>query len=241
MSDTAAGENPQKAGQAIPDEDTPHILVIDDDRRIRELLKRYLADHGYRVTTAENAADARAKLAGLAFDLLVVDVMMPGESGVELTASLRRSSSVPILMLTARGETEDRIKGLESGADDYLGKPFEPRELLLRIGTILRRSMGPGGRNEEIALGDCRFNVTRGELKRGEELIRLTTREVQLMRIFSTHPGQTLSRLDLCDDEAAERSIDVQINRLRRKIETDPRNPTYLQTVRGEGYVLMPD
>lgn len=241
MSDTAAGENPQRAGQAIPDEDAPHILVIDDDRRIRELLKRYLADHGYRVTTAESAPDARAKLAGLAFDLLVVDVMMPGESGVELTASLRRSSSVPILMLTARGETEDRIKGLESGADDYLGKPFEPRELLLRIGTILRRSMGPGGRNEEIALGDCRFNVTRGELRRGEELIRLTTREVQLMRIFSTHPGQTLSRLDLCDDEAAERSIDVQINRLRRKIETDPRNPTYLQTVRGEGYVLMPD
>lgn len=241
MSDTAAGENPQRAGQTIPDEDAPHILVIDDDRRIRELLKRYLADHGYRVTTAESAPDARAKLAGLAFDLLVVDVMMPGESGVELTASLRRSSSVPILMLTARGETEDRIKGLESGADDYLGKPFEPRELLLRIGTILRRSMGPGGRNEEIALGDCRFNVTRGELRRGEELIRLTTREVQLMRIFSTHPGQTLSRLDLCDDEAAERSIDVQINRLRRKIETDPRNPTYLQTVRGEGYVLMPD
>ncbi len=241
MSDTATGENPQRSGQAIPDEDAPHILVIDDDRRIRELLKRYLADHGYRVTTAESAPDARAKLAGLAFDLLVVDVMMPGESGVELTASLRRSSSVPILMLTARGETEDRIKGLESGADDYLGKPFEPRELLLRIGTILRRSMGPGGRNEEIALGDCRFNVTRGELRRGEELIRLTTREVQLMRIFSTHPGQTLSRLDLCDDEAAERSIDVQINRLRRKIETDPRNPTYLQTVRGEGYVLMPD
>lgn len=241
MSHTADDQQKARAGAPVPDEDAAHILVIDDDRRIRELLKRYLADHGYRVTTAENAAEARAKLAGLAFDLLVVDVMMPGESGVELTASLRRSSSVPILMLTARGETEDRIQGLESGADDYLSKPFEPRELLLRIGTILRRSRAPGGRNEEIALGDCRFNVTRGELKRGEELIRLTTREVQLMRIFSTHPGQTLSRLDLCDDEAAERSIDVQINRLRRKIETDPRNPTYLQTVRGEGYVLMPD
>ncbi|HUD50948.1 response regulator [Parvibaculum sp.] len=241
MSHTADDQQKTQAGAPIPDEDAAHILVIDDDRRIRELLKRYLADHGYRVTTAENAAEARAKLAGLAFDLLVVDVMMPGESGVELTTSLRRSSSVPILMLTARGETEDRIQGLESGADDYLSKPFEPRELLLRIGTILRRSRAPGGRNEEIALGDCRFNVTRGELKRGEELIRLTTREVQLMRIFSTHPGQTLSRLDLCDDEAAERSIDVQINRLRRKIETDPRNPTYLQTVRGEGYVLMPD
>jgi len=241
MSHTADDQQKTQAGTPIPDEDAAHILVIDDDRRIRELLKRYLADHGYRVTTAENAAEARAKLAGLAFDLLVVDVMMPGESGVELTASLRRSSAVPILMLTARGETEDRIQGLESGADDYLSKPFEPRELLLRIGTILRRSRAPGGRNEEIALGECRFNVTRGELKRGEELIRLTTREVQLMRIFSTHPGQTLSRLDLCDDEAAERSIDVQINRLRRKIEADPRNPTYLQTVRGEGYVLMPD
>ena len=244
MTGTATDSDPQEtreAGRPAPDEDAPHILVIDDDRRIRELLKRYLADHGYRITTAENAADARAKLAGLAFDLLVVDVMMPGESGIEFTSSLRRSSSVPILMLTARGETEDRIEGLESGADDYLAKPFEPRELLLRIGTILRRSKGPGGRNEDVQLGDCRFNITRGELRRGDEMIRLTTREVQLMRIFAAHPGQPLSRLDLCDDEAAERSIDVQINRLRRKIEIDPRNPTYLQTVRGEGYVLMPD
>lgn len=244
MTGTATGSDPQmprEAGPPTPGEDAPHILIVDDDRRIRELLKRYLADHGYRVTTAENAADARAKLAGLAFDLLVVDVMMPGESGIEFTSSLRRTSSVPILMLTALGETEDRIEGLESGADDYLPKPFEPRELLLRIGTILRRSKGPGGRTEDVALGDCRFNITRGELRRGDELIRLTTREVQLMRIFAAHPGQPLSRLDLCDDEAAERSIDVQINRLRRKIELDPRNPTYLQTVRGEGYVLMPD
>lgn len=244
MTGTATGSEPQASiepRRPAPDEDAAHILVIDDDRRIRELLKRYLAEHGYRVTTAENAADARAKLAGLAFDLLVVDVMMPGESGIEFTSSLRRSSAVPILMLTARGETEDRIEGLESGADDYLAKPFEPRELLLRIGTILKRSRGPAGRAEDVLLGDCRFNIARGELRRGGELIRLTTREVQLMRIFSAHPGETLSRLDLCEDEAAERSIDVQINRLRRKIEVDPRNPTYLQTVRGEGYVLMPD
>lgn len=224
-----------------PGEDAPHILVVDDDRRIRELIKRYLSEHGYRISTAENAAEARAKLAGLTFDLLVLDVMMPGESGLDLTASLRRSSSVPILMLTARTETDDRIAGLERGADDYLGKPFEPRELLLRIGTILKRAKAQGGRNEEISIGECRFNVSRGELKRGEEVIRLTTREIQLMRIFATHPGQALSRLDLCDNEAAERSIDVQINRLRRKIELDPRNPLYLQTVRGEGYVLIPD
>jgi two-component system phosphate regulon response regulator OmpR len=235
--DIAATEETSPA----PGEDAPHILVVDDDRRIRDLIKRYLSEHGYRISTAENAAEARAKLAGLAFDLLVIDVMMPGESGLDLTLSLRRSSNVPILMLTARTETDDRIAGLERGADDYLGKPFEPRELLLRIGTILKRAKTNGGRNEEISLGECRFNVARGELKRGDEVIRLTTREVQLMRIFATHSGQALSRLDLCDNEAAERSIDVQINRLRRKIEIDPRNPVYLQTVRGEGYVLIPD
>ena len=224
-----------------PDEDAPHILVIDDDRRIRELIKHYLTENGYRITTAENAAEARARLAGLTFDLLVVDVMMPGESGLELTASLRRESTVPILMLTARTDTDDRIAGLERGADDYLGKPFEPRELLLRIATILRRAKAQAAREDDISLGEARFNVGRGELKRNGEVVRLTTREVQLMRIFATHIGQTLSRLDLREDEAAERSIDVQINRLRRKIETDPRNPLYLQTVRGEGYVLIPD
>jgi two-component system phosphate regulon response regulator OmpR len=222
-------------------DDAPHILVVDDDRRIRELIKRYLTENGYRITTAENAAEARARLANFTFDLLVVDVMMPGESGLDLTASLRQDSSVPILMLTARTETDDRIAGLERGADDYLGKPFEPRELLLRIATILRRARVQTAREEDISLGEAHFNVTRGELKRGDEVIRLTTREVQLMRIFAAHPGQSLSRLDLCDNEAAERSIDVQINRLRRKIEVDPRNPLYLQTVRGEGYVLIPD
>tara|TARA_R110002110_G_scaffold283949_1_gene498122 strand:- start:1530 stop:2237 length:708 start_codon:yes stop_codon:yes gene_type:complete len=230
----------ETAALPLPD-DAPHILVVDDDRRIRELIKRYLSENGYRITTAENAADARAKLASLEFDLLVLDVMMPGETGLELTASLRRSSAVPILMLTARTETDDRIAGLERGADDYLGKPFEPRELLLRIATILRRAKAQSAREDDIMLGEARFSVSRGELKRDGEVVRLTTREVQLMRIFATHAGQALSRLDLCDNEAAERSIDVQINRLRRKIEIDPRNPLYLQTVRGEGYILIPD
>ena len=224
-----------------PQEDAAHILVVDDDRRIRELIKRYLSEHGYRISTAENAAEARGALENLTFDLLVVDVMMPGESGLELTNSLRRSSNVPILMLTAKTETDDRISGLESGADDYLGKPFEPRELLLRISTILRRTRAQSAREDVITLGDITFNIARGELKRGNEIIRLTTREVQLMRLFAANPGKSLSRLDLCDNEAAERSIDVQINRLRRKIEVDPRNPLYLQTVRGEGYILIPD
>lgn len=224
-----------------PQEDAAHILVVDDDRRIRELIKRYLSEHGYRISTAENAAEARGALENLTFDLLVVDVMMPGESGLELTNSLRRSSNVPILMLTAKTETDDRISGLESGADDYLGKPFEPRELLLRISTILRRTRAQSAREDVITLGDITFNIARGELKRGSEIIRLTTREVQLMRLFAANPGKSLSRLDLCDNEAAERSIDVQINRLRRKIEVDPRNPLYLQTVRGEGYILIPD
>lgn len=230
------------ADKPMPADDAPHILVVDDDRRIRELLKRYLTDNGYRVTAAENAAEARARLAGLSFDLLVLDVMMPGESGLDLTRDLRRNSTVPILMLTARGEASDRIDGLERGADDYLAKPFEPRELLLRIGTILRRAQAPGTvRHDEISLGSCRFNVTRGELWNGDVQIRLTTREVQLLRLFAASPGKPLSRMDLCDNEAAERSIDVQINRLRRKLESDPRNPVYLQTVRGEGYALMPD
>ncbi len=227
---------------AAPSDDAPHILVVDDDRRIRELLKRYLSDNGFRVTTAEHAAEARARLEGLSFDLIVLDVMMPGESGLDLTRDLRKRSAVPILMLTARGEASDRIDGLERGVDDYLAKPFEPRELLLRIGTVLRRAHAPGRqRHDEISLGPCRFNVTRGELWNGDTQIRLTTREIQLMRIFAANPGKPLSRLDLCDNEAAERSIDVQINRLRRKIEADPKNPLYLQTVRGEGYALMPD
>lgn len=240
--DDIATANRPESGKTPPADDAPHILIVDDDRRIRELLKRYLSDSGYRVTAAEHAAEARARLAGMAFDLIVMDVMMPGESGLDLTRDIRRTSNVPILMLTARGEASNRIDGLERGVDDYLAKPFEPRELLLRIGTILRRAQAPDARrHDEISLGPCRFNVTRGELWHGDRQIRLTTREVQLMRIFAANPGKPLSRLDLCDNEAAERSIDVQINRLRRKLEADPKNPLYLQTVRGEGYALMPD
>lgn len=239
---SAAGE-PETAAGPLPGDDAPHVLIVDDDRRIRELLKRFLSENGYRVTVAEHAGEARARLEGLAFDLIVLDVMMPGENGFDFATSVRRTSNVPILMLTARGDASDRIDGLERGVDDYLAKPFEPRELLLRVGTILRRTRSARGETASGALtfGDCEFNPQRGELRRDGQLVRLTTREVQLLRIFAAHPGQTISRLDLCENEAAERSIDVQINRLRRKVEDDPRNPLYLQTVRGEGYVLMPD
>ncbi len=239
---SAAGE-PDTAPAPLPGDDAPHVLIVDDDRRIRELLKRFLSENGYRVTVAEHAGEARARLEGLAFDLIVLDVMMPGENGFDFATSVRRTSNVPILMLTARGDASDRIDGLERGVDDYLAKPFEPRELLLRVGTILRRTRSARGETASGALtfGDCEFNPQRGELRRDGQLVRLTTREVQLLRIFAAHPGQTISRLDLCENEAAERSIDVQINRLRRKVEDDPRNPLYLQTVRGEGYVLMPD
>jgi two-component system phosphate regulon response regulator OmpR len=228
------------------DEDTPHILIVDDDRRIRELLKKYLSDNGYRASTAENAAEARAQLGSLTYDLIVLDVMMPGESGLELTRSLRSqtqqaTSTIPILLLTAQAETEHRIEGLEGGADDYLPKPFEPRELLLRIGTILRRTVTEARDSQELRLGSCRFNRQRGQLWREGNLIRLTDREVQMMQLFASRPNETLSRLLLLDDEAStERAIDVQINRLRRKIERDPKNPIYLQTVPGLGYVLKP-
>lgn len=239
---SAAGV-PDTAPSPLPGDDAPHVLIVDDDRRIRELLKLFLSENGYRVTVAEHAGEARARLEGLAFDLIVLDVMMPGENGFDFATSVRRTSNVPILMLTARGDASDRIDGLERGVDDYLAKPFEPRELLLRVGTILRRARPAGGGTASGALtfGGCEFNPQRGELRRDGQLVRLTTREVQLLRIFAAHPGQTISRLDLCENEAAERSIDVQINRLRRKVEDDPRNPLYLQTVRGEGYVLMPD
>ena len=240
---SGAGQ-PETARAPHVSDDAPHVLVVDDDRRIRELLKRYLSENGYRVSVAEHAAEARAKLEGLAFDLIVLDVMMPGENGFDFATAVRRTSNVPILMLTARGDASDRIDGLERGVDDYLAKPFEPRELLLRVGTILRRARPADGSSTssgKLSFGGCEFNSQRGELRRDGQLVRLTTREIQLLRIFAAHPGQTISRLDLCENEAAERSIDVQINRLRRKIEDDPRNPLYLQTVRGEGYVLMPD
>jgi len=223
-----------------PDDGASHLLVVDDDRRIRTLLSRYLMENGYRVTTAETAAEARRHLAGLAFDLIVLDVMMPGESGTDFATDLRRTSDVPILMLTALSEPEHRIAGLETGVDDYLPKPFEPRELLLRISSILRRQSRAQPAEEAVAFGTFTFHLGRGELKCGEEVIRLTERERELMRTFATQPGETVARLDLAAGaNGSERAVDVQINRLRRKIETDPGNPVHLQTVRGIGYRLQ--
>jgi two-component system phosphate regulon response regulator OmpR len=222
-------------------DDAPHLLVVDDDSRIRTLLARYLGDQGFRVTSAAGAADARRRLGSLAFDLLIVDVMMPGENGVDLTRSLRETMDVPILMLTARSEIDNRIEGLESGADDYLAKPFEPRELLLRINNILRRGTSPETPLiEQICFGPYTFHRERLELKRGSEIVHLTDRERQIMAIFSASPGETVARFDLTtgDTTGGERAVDVQINRLRRKIEADPANPVYLQTVRGIGYRL---
>jgi two-component system phosphate regulon response regulator OmpR len=229
----------------VPLDQAAHILVVDDDTRIRSLLSRFLRENGYRVSTAENAADARAKLAGLAFDLIVLDVMMPGESGISLATHLRGTTQVPILMLTARAEVEDRVAGLETGVDDYVTKPFEPRELLLRIGGILRRAATPGVTTPDLPVnfGPFTFHPGRGELRRGEDGIRLTERERDILRLLIETPGETVSREALSGQSAAvnERTIDVQINRLRRKIESDPANPVYLQTVRGWGYRLLVD
>ncbi len=223
-------------------DDAPHLLVVDDDRRIRDLLSRFLAGEGYRVTTADNALDARAKLSGLSFDLLVLDVMMPGETGFELAKSIRSQSSVPILMLTARDGTESRIEGLTIGADDYLSKPFEPRELSLRIGSILKR-MRPAAAPlvESIRFGPFVYHLARGDLRKGEEVIRLTDREREMLRILAATPGETVSRLALAGqgEQVSERAVDVQVNRLRRKIERDPANPLFVQTVRGIGYRLV--
>lgn len=224
-------------------EDLPHILVVDDDTRLRELLSKYLSENGFRVTTANDAANARAKLVGLTFDLIVLDVMMPGEDGFDLTTAIRRTSQVPILLLTARAEPEDRIVGLERGADDYLAKPFEPRELVLRIGTILRRAAPPPS-HALVALGACTFDVARERLVRNDLPVRLTPVEASLLKTLALNPGITLSRDELIRRsriEGTPRTVDVQVTRLRRKIEPDSRLPRYLQTVRGEGYVLRPD
>ena len=227
-----------------------HLLIVDDDERIRGLLQKFLLRSGFLVSTARDAAHARRILTGLDFDLIVMDVMMPGEDGISLTRSLRETSQTPILLLTAKGETEDRITGLEAGADDYLAKPFEPKELLLRINAILRRM--PDASEADTApkvlhLGAIRYDIERGEMWQGEALIRLTATESQLMRIFSATPGEPVSRTKLVEDlgrdrgQAQERAVDVQITRLRRKIEADPKQPRYLQTVRGAGYMLAPD
>ena len=231
----------QTSETALPD-DAPHLLVVDDDRRIRDLLSRYLQREGYRVTTAQNATDARAKLDGLSFDLLVLDVMMPGETGFEFAKTLRKTSQVPILMLTARAEKESRIAGLEIGADDYVAKPFEPRELVLRIRNLLQRRPATDVASRDVRFGGCRFDVVRGELYRGGDTVHLTAAEAGLLSILAQRAGQPLSREELSLSLSGNvRNVDVQMTRLRRKIERDPRFPRYLQTVRGTGYTLKPD
>ena len=220
-----------------------HVLVVDDDDRLRELLRKFLAEQGFMVSTARDAADARAKIGAVAVDLVVLDVMMPGESGLSLATELRRSRDVGILMLTAMGETEDRIRGLEGGADDYLSKPFEPRELVLRINAVLRRRPRAAPAME-IGLGACRFHVGRGELSRDGVPVRLTAVEAALLAALAEQPGLVMSRDELAQRTGAPgggRAIDVQVTRLRRKVEPDPRLPRYLKTVRGLGYQLTPD
>ncbi len=224
-----------------PSDDAPHLLVVDDDTRIRELLRQFLNSNGFRVTVACNAGDARRKLRGLDFDMLILDVMMPGEDGVALTVSLREERDIPILMLTARSETDSRIAGLEAGADDYLAKPFDPRELILRVTNILKRGAPPRPPAlEQIVFGPYTFQITRRELKCAGKPIKLTDREQEILALFATRAGETIPRQELvgADGKVGERTIDVQINRLRRKIEEDPANPVWLQTVRGVGYRL---
>lgn len=222
----------------------PHLLLVDDDDRIRDLLKRYLTQAGARVSAASDAASARSLMASMEFDLLILDVTMPIEDGFSLAESVRRSSKVPIVLLTARGMPEDRIRGLSIGADDYVAKPFEPAELALRINAILRRTVANRGEPLElVTFGAFSFNTARGELTRDGALVRLTDAEVALLRILAARPGEVVTREDLAKRTGAglERSVDVQVTRLRRKVEVDARAPIYLQTVRGVGYRLAAD
>ena len=227
-----------------------HLLIVDDDERIRGLLQKFLIRNGFLVSAARDAAHARRILSGLDFDLIVLDVMMPGEDGISLTRGIRETSSTPILLLTARAETEDRIAGLEAGADDYLAKPFEPKELLLRINAILRRMpelVASDGAPKYLSLGPIRYDTERAEMWRGDALVRLTSTEIQLMKVFAARTGEALSRSQLVEElgrdrgQSQERAVDVQITRLRRKLEDNPKQPRYLQTVRGAGYMLAPD
>jgi two-component system phosphate regulon response regulator OmpR len=225
-------------------EQTPaHILVVDDDARLRDLLQRYLVNNGYLVSVAGDAEEAKDRLRSLAFDLVVLDVMLPGQDGVAFTGELRRDSDLPILLLTARGEPEHRISGLEAGADDYLSKPFEPRELLLRIGTILRRAQASRSDDSTVRFGPFAFNRATGELKRDDQVVHLTSGEIALLQVLAAKPGKAVSRAELGEQgrvAGSDRAVDVQMARLRRKIEDDPRQPRYLLTARGSGYVLRP-
>lgn len=233
-----------RVADPLPD-DAPHVLVVDDDARIRNLLSRYLTTNGFRVTPAADAAVARSAMSGLQFDLVILDVMMPGESGLDLARHLKSQSDVPICMLTAQSEADDRIAGLETGVDDYLSKPFEPRELLLRLQNILKRGAAAPEpeQSDEVQMGEMTFHIARGELRRGDKTVKLTERERDLLRMFACRKGDSIARHELASDDStgSERAIDVQINRLRRKIEIDPSNPVYLQTVRGKGYILYAD
>ena len=226
--------------------DPAHILIVDDDARLRGLLSRYLGEQGFRVTVAENAADAREKLRSLDFDLMVLDVMMPGQNGLAFTGELRgdRAPALPILLLTARGAPEDIVAGFEAGADDYLGKPFDPRVLLARIRAMLRRSAPQPAPAGPLQLGDACFDPARNELVGPHSRVRLTGAELALLGAFAARPHEILTREYLAEllemDESSERAIDVQVTRLRRKIEPDPREPRFLHTVRGKGYVLKP-
>lgn len=225
-------------------DEQPHILVVDDDRRIRQLLQSYLVENGFRVTVAASAAEAREQMRSVVFDVLILDIMMPGETGLSLTQALRAEGNrVPVLMLSALADPPDRIAGLESGSDDYLSKPFEPRELLLRLKGLLRRQDVPGRARGEVLFGPFVFHLQRGELRKGAETVRLTSREKDFLRLLATRAGSPVGRGELAPEGSEEgaRSVDVQINRLRQKIEEDPSNPVYLQTVRGAGYVLHID
>ena len=223
-----------------------HLLVVDDDDRLRDLLKEYLIRGGFRVTTAAHAESARRLFELLDFDLVVMDWMMPGEDGLSLTRWLRGRSSTPVLILTARGAPDDRIQGLSTGADDYLGKPFEPQELVLRIEAILRRAGGRAQPERRVALGRYAFDLDRGELSEGDDRIRLTEGEAKLLRRLAVSAHQPVERFELMaalggEDDGAGRAVDVHVTRLRRKVEPDPKAPRYLQTVRGVGYLLSPD
>jgi two-component system phosphate regulon response regulator OmpR len=226
-------------------DDAPHVLVVDDDRRLRELLSRFLGEHGYRVTTARDAVEARISIGHFIFDCLILDVMMPGENGFELASFLASRIDAPILMLTARMDADDRVHGLEIGVADYLGKPFEPRELLLRLQNILRRNAAmtpnPTPERDTVRFGMYTFHKDRGELSHGDTVIRITDRERDMLGVLATSPGEVVPREALAKrgETSNERTVDVQINRLRRKIESDPANPLHLQTVRGVGYRLV--
>ncbi len=228
---------------AINDE-TMHLLVVDDDTRIRQLLSSFLSEHGFRVTAAGDAGAARERMRAMAFDLIILDIMMPGESGLELSRHLRsEKNDVPILFLSALADADDRIAGLMAGGDDYLGKPFEPRELLLRVGSILRRRPAAHSTPETVSFGPYVFSLQKGELQRQGQIVHLTTREKEMLRVLSSKPGEVVARHDLSQSGENEntRGVDVQINRLRGKIEENPTQPVYLQTVRAKGYVLHVD